>query len=225
MQTLLIILFNAVLTSTILCLAERLNHNIPLGIKRSFCFRCQHQLSWYDLIPVISAILLHGHCRHCQFKFGMHYAHIELLGAMIGWSLFSDITVWITAVLLFFLSCEDIYSHTIHIGVLYPWLIYLFMTNHFNQFEDKITVFCLVIPVCLCLVYRHKLGFGDIPILLCFILINDSLIFAYTLLIATILGLTGLLFANQARLPFVPYLLAGWLIANLGEKAISYFVK
>ncbi|GDZ84203.1 hypothetical protein LCIT_14450 [Leuconostoc citreum] len=79
--------------------------------------------------------------------------------------------------------------------------------------------------MCLCLVYRHKLGFGDIPILLCFILINDSLIFAYTLLIATILGLTGLLFVNQARLPFVPYLLAGWLIANLGEKAITYFVK
>ncbi|MFH0349760.1 hypothetical protein ACG92U_07565 [Leuconostoc citreum] len=45
------------------------------------------------------------------------------------------------------------------------------------------------------------------------------------MLIATILGFTGLLFVNQARLPFVPYLLAGWLIANLGEKAITYFVK
>ena len=35
---------------------------------RSVCDYCQHQLAWYDLIPIFSFFLLKGHCRYCRKK-------------------------------------------------------------------------------------------------------------------------------------------------------------
>ena len=33
---------------------------------RSFCFCCGHQLQWFENIPVLSYILIKGHCRVCN---------------------------------------------------------------------------------------------------------------------------------------------------------------
>lgn len=37
---------------------------------RSHCLNCGYQLKWYDLIPVISWLLLGGKCRKCHSKIG-----------------------------------------------------------------------------------------------------------------------------------------------------------
>lgn len=46
---------------------------------RSACPACHHTLAWYDLIPVISWIMLHGQCRYCQTPISPLYPFIELL--------------------------------------------------------------------------------------------------------------------------------------------------
>ena len=33
---------------------------------RSFCFYCGHQLQWFENIPMLSYILIKGHCRVCK---------------------------------------------------------------------------------------------------------------------------------------------------------------
>ena len=33
---------------------------------RSFCFYCGHQLQWFENIPMLSYILIKGHCRACK---------------------------------------------------------------------------------------------------------------------------------------------------------------
>jgi len=33
---------------------------------RSFCFCCGHQLQWFEIIPMLSYILIKGHCRVCN---------------------------------------------------------------------------------------------------------------------------------------------------------------
>ena len=33
---------------------------------RSFCFYCGHQLQWFENIPMLSYILIKGHCRECK---------------------------------------------------------------------------------------------------------------------------------------------------------------
>ena len=46
---------------------------------RSACPSCHHTLSFLDLFPVFSWLLLRGRCRYCQEKIGVMYPLIEVL--------------------------------------------------------------------------------------------------------------------------------------------------
>ncbi|QUX91932.1 prepilin peptidase [Marinomonas sp. A3A] len=46
---------------------------------RSHCFQCNHPLTWQDLIPLVSYLVLKGKCRYCQAKISYRYPAIELL--------------------------------------------------------------------------------------------------------------------------------------------------
>lgn len=52
------------------------NSNVPTD--RSRCLKCQHQLAWYDLIPVISWLSTRGRCRYCHQPIGWFEFVIEL---------------------------------------------------------------------------------------------------------------------------------------------------
>lgn len=50
---------------------------------RSLCPHCRHILSWYDLIPFISWVMLQGRCRYCKNRISILYPFIELLTALV----------------------------------------------------------------------------------------------------------------------------------------------
>ena len=45
---------------------------------RSYCPSCKHQLSWQDLIPLLSFVLLQGKCRYCRASISLQYPLVEL---------------------------------------------------------------------------------------------------------------------------------------------------
>lgn len=47
----------------------------------SHCPKCNHQLAWYDLIPVMSYLLLRGKCRYCSTSISIQYPLVELITA------------------------------------------------------------------------------------------------------------------------------------------------
>ena len=49
----------------------------------SHCTNCQNKIKWYDLIPVLSYVILGGKCRHCKEKISIRYPVIELLTAFL----------------------------------------------------------------------------------------------------------------------------------------------
>lgn len=49
-----------------------------LADDRSMCLHCHHQLAWYDLLPLVSWVLLRGKCRYCHHKIGSMEPLIEL---------------------------------------------------------------------------------------------------------------------------------------------------
>lgn len=57
---------------------------------RSACVSCGGRIAWYDLIPVISWILLRGRCRACGAKISIQYVLVEagtaILFVLIGLS-------------------------------------------------------------------------------------------------------------------------------------------
>lgn len=49
-----------------------------VGNDRSMCLHCHHQLVWYDLLPLISWVMLRGKCRYCHKPIGYMEPLIEL---------------------------------------------------------------------------------------------------------------------------------------------------
>ena len=63
-------------------LIDRLPQNKPVVFDRSRCDHCRHRLSWYDLFPLLSFILLKGKCRYCHKKISFQYPFLELFTAI-----------------------------------------------------------------------------------------------------------------------------------------------
>ena len=51
---------------------------------RSRCESCGNVIKWYDLIPVLSYVLLRGKCRNCGSRIPVYCFVIELIGGVIG---------------------------------------------------------------------------------------------------------------------------------------------
>lgn len=73
-----------------ICIGSFLNvviYRLPLSISmargRSFCPKCNHQLSAADLFPVLSFLFLKGKCRYCGCKISLRYPAIELFTGML----------------------------------------------------------------------------------------------------------------------------------------------
>ncbi len=91
----------AILVVAGLCVGSFLNvciHRLPRGGSlvrpRSRCPGCEHELAWYENIPVLSYLLLLGRCRRCRARISIRYPIVELLTAvlfawhywMFGWT-------------------------------------------------------------------------------------------------------------------------------------------
>lgn len=74
----MVFVLGLVLGSFSTCFSYRMINNISIfKVKRSFCPKCNHELKWYDNIPLISYILLRGKCRYCREKISFRYPLIE----------------------------------------------------------------------------------------------------------------------------------------------------
>lgn len=72
------------------CIASFINvviDRIPKGKSiisdRSHCDACQHPIKAYDLIPVVSYLILKGRCRYCKQKIGLRSFLIECIGGVM----------------------------------------------------------------------------------------------------------------------------------------------
>ncbi|MEA3560834.1 MAG: prepilin peptidase, partial [Candidatus Omnitrophota bacterium] len=47
----------------------------------SHCPNCNHKLTWYENIPLLSYLVLRGKCRYCRGQVSFRYFTVELLAA------------------------------------------------------------------------------------------------------------------------------------------------
>lgn len=59
---------------------------------RSMCLSCNHQLMWYDLIPLFSYLFLRGKCRYCKEKISVQYPLVESITGIVFALIYSYIT-------------------------------------------------------------------------------------------------------------------------------------
>ena len=61
----------------------RTRENFSIISGRSMCLHCRRQLLWYENIPVLSFLVLQGHCRTCNNPIPTHYLLVEISTALI----------------------------------------------------------------------------------------------------------------------------------------------
>lgn len=149
--------------------------------KRSYCPNCNHKLSFWDMIPILSYLFLGGKCRYCKQKIRVRYLLLELLTGILfllfAMSIninFMALKVNVLAYLIFgflyiagliIIAGIDKERHEIskpvilyELCLLVLYMIYLYIVEQANIYRYVIYLFFILILVIIDNVYfKHKL--------------------------------------------------------------------
>ena len=175
---------------------------------RSHCDKCLHELSFLDMIPIISYIFLHGRCRYCKKKISSLSTYMELFTGILfllsyyifGLSYELLISLGIVS-LLIIISVSDISYYIIPDQVLIFFSGYFIIINCLNKgvlfslfsILSGLVMFGIMYLIMLLgnfLFKKESLGGGDI-----------KLMFVVGLVVNPLLGLFVIFFASLYALP------------------------
>lgn len=224
----------------------------PAAQDRSECLRCHRQLSWYDLIPIISWLTVRGKCRYCRVPIGS----TEIL-AEVGLSI---------AFIVSYLSWPHTLSTILDVSLFALWLVACVLMLILFIYDTKWSLLPFMINISLIVVaavfaglsavayggniwsmggailllaglyaifaYFRWAGFGDsiLGVGLALLLGNWQLAFL-ALFLANVFGcfmLIPLYFRKQLhrklRVPFGPFMILGAFVAMVwGSQLINWF--
>jgi leader peptidase (prepilin peptidase)/N-methyltransferase len=224
-------------------------HRIPLGqtvvTTPSHCPECNKRIRWYDLIPVISYILLRGKCRFCKQKISIRYPLVELLNGAVCLWIYSIYGMSVQLAGLAFLASALIviafidYAHRIIpnrivIVMLAAGIVYVYFNPYITYRDAILGFFAASLPLLILAVLSNGgMGGGDIKLMaaagvfLGWKLILLSLVFAS--IIGSFIGIILILLKIIKRedpIPFGPFLSAGIFISMLyGQKIIEWYLR
>ena len=150
---LLIFLFGLTLGSFLNCLIYRFEVGENFLRGRSYCPHCKHILSWKDLIPVFSFIILKGKCRYCKKPISWQYPLVELTTAILFLLIFNYLSkarvgdeggafsdlhfsffIFIIACFLIIIFVYDLKHYIIPDKIIYPAIGTAFIYNILNSY-------------------------------------------------------------------------------------------
>ena len=227
------------------CVIYRLEQGKSFLRGRSFCPNCKHQLSWQDLIPIFSFLILGGKCRYCSQKIPWQYPLVELFTGIIFLSiLLTNSNIYAMAYLLL-VSCffiiifvYDLKHYIIPDKVVFPAigvalaydLLRFDLLGRSNLLASAFGAAGFFLAIVL--ISRGKgMGIGDIKLafLMGLFLGWPNIIVALFLAIflGAIMGI-GLIISGKKTLksevPFGPFLTIGAFSALFwGEKIINFY--
>lgn len=113
-----------------------LRYYLQSSIKgRSFCFSCGKHLKWYELIPLLSYVVLRGHCGTCKSSISIQYPLVELTSGILfaglalkGYLFFSVIVPMIIVSLLLTILVYDVRHKIVPDGLVYTFILISFLT-------------------------------------------------------------------------------------------------
>ena len=242
----IIFLYGTVFGSFLNVLIYRLPLKENIATEHSHCMTCGAKIRWYDLIPLVSYIVLGGKCRHCKAKISAQYPIIEAangLGYVIvflvnGFNPTSIImcfafSIFIVISVIDWRTYEIPFSLNIAIGVLAVIRIIL---DHKNLLEYLIG-FCVISGFMLLCLYIGRamkgidaFGGGDIKLMAFAGLLLGWKRIILAFLIGCILG--AVIHSIRMKvtkadhvLAVGPYLCAGLTIAMLfGTNIINWYL-
>ncbi len=146
--------------------------------ERSFCPICNHKLSFWDMIPILSYIFLGGKCRYCKSKIRPRYLILEICSGIVfllmaisicaTLPIAIDKAIYLVLALLyiaglFIIAGIDKEKVQIHMGVLFyemivvaMYMMYLYILSNVNVYRYVIYLFFLCVLLILETCYLRK---------------------------------------------------------------------
>ena len=228
--------------------AYRLLHGTPFFLPRSRCPACSTVIAWYDLMPVLSWVILRGRCRTCKKSISLLYPLVELVSLAVFWQLFSTVTpaYWL-GYGLFFSALIVTIRTDLEVMIIIRWFtLGMLPLAWVLSYVDLLPISLpaslagaalgygtlTTIRLCyLALTGLHGMGDGDPELLCCIGAFVGSFGCLIALLIGSFLGsLVGLLFfitygisARTIKIPFGPFLALGAIFFALYHNSLTPF--
>ncbi|MEC0304201.1 prepilin peptidase [Terribacillus saccharophilus] len=213
--------------------------------ERSYCPNCKHQIKAYDLIPVISYIVLGGKCRNCKQKISPLYPFTELAtGLLFGYSFYMIGLQWELVTAFVLVSMAAILFVTDMRFMLIPNKILIFFLPLFiilriitplNPWWDSIigAAVAFVLLFLVILFSRGGMGGGDLKLFVVLGVVlgwkGVLLTFFLSAVIGAVVSLVLLslkVLKRKQAIPFGPYILLGALITYFhGDAMISWYIN
>ena len=202
----------------------------------SHCEKCQKELTWIELIPVLGYMLQKGKCSKCKTSINIYYPISEFVMGIAALLFFLSSTLWYWIVIflfLFILSYYDQKDHSVprylvHILLIFCLAIFMIYSREYVNIVLSIVVFTAFLIINL---FKKSFGFGDMLILLGVgILLNyqQFAIFFWTAILVALLYSIVMIIVKKkeiknTKIPMVPFLTIGYLIATIyGEQIFKY---
>jgi leader peptidase (prepilin peptidase)/N-methyltransferase len=228
---------------------HRLPRRESLVWPASHCASCNRPLAWYENVPIVSWLVLHGRCRTCRARISPTYPLVELTTAVVftGAIVVYGLT-WLLAVRLLFASALivlfviDLRHRILPNAITLPGIAVGFVASWFLPPGWMSSLIGLVAGGGILLAiaeayYRVRgqegLGMGDVKMLAMIGAFLGWPLMMLTLLVASLAGsVVGVaLIASgrgslQAALPFGTFLALGALVAAVaGDGILTWYLS
>lgn len=211
----------------------------------SHCTSCKNKIKPYDLIPIVSYVILKGKCRYCKEKISIKSPLMELFTGIMFLSLYLKfgITINLLKYLILFsfliviggidYNTTDVYFSTtstgIGIGVLF------LIVNWYLKLPIKTYLIGAIIGgifILLIAVLTGGMGFGDVEICILSGIYIGTRLTILMLFLSFILGgaIGAILIISKKKsrkdyIPFGPYIsIATMISVLLGDKIINWYL-
>lgn len=211
-------------------------------IKGSHCEKCNKQLNWYELIPVLSYILFKGKCKKCGYSIPFYYPLSELfLGLGFAGVYLTELNpyFYFLVIFLFIMSYFDrlyhgVYKSVIHLFLLFSVIvsIVLLINGNFPSISLLFAIFTSLAVFLTGKVLKKPFGIGDILVLLGlgFVLSPvQYLVFIYIFLILAfvyvVFGLLRRKITLKSKIPLLPFMFLAIVLMVIVEDNVNIILS
>ena len=216
------------------CVGIRLSKNEKFINTRSVCDNCNHTLAWYDLIPILSYIILKGKCRYCKNKISPLSFFIELATGILfalsyysfGFSLELILSLCLVSLAMIIFSSDLTYMIIPDEVIIFFSIVIIVLEFFLDGFKGVglsllsgaslfFFMYCLM-KLGNSLFKKESLGGGDVKLLFVLGLATEPFLGLITIFLASFIALPVslyLLYKNKEHMiPFGPFILIAFLI-------------
>lgn len=243
----IIFILGLIIGSFINVCVYRIPREESISYPPSTCTTCGSRIKIYDLIPVVSYIMLKGRCRKCKEKISIRYPITELLTGILFLFIYLKfgnsydtiknivLVVFVEIIAIIDFDTMEVYSSITYTAMAIGVLNIIIEKIVFHMHILTYLLGAAIPAAFIYIINKFSKGFGggDIDVFIIIGLFLGANLSGLTLFFSIIIGAASAIIlviskklSKKDAMPFVPYIFAAMLITLLwGEEIIDYYLK